>query len=615
MAYLVRNGARGYPDTGVASATIHVYETGTTTHATGLVDLDGNAIDNTAGFAVPSDDFWGFSPADYEKYDVYWEEEDKYLVKNAVLRDLSLDVSFESPMTGPITIPEVSAKASFTPAIPNFNGTLTGEKWRIGSQMHIHVRGVASGAVSGSLILTLPDSLGVDTTVFSPTSYAVPVGQLSIRDVSSAIKYQGVVALNGPDSVVLYCYYDSGDKEQVTAFDASTPVALESGDLLDVVCIVPISGWDNQKTVNVGVASADDVIAHMVASYPEFIVNLGGESAPSQATIDALVAAGVKEENILWTQTVFSSPSSSVSSSPSASASGSGTPSSSPSASISNSPSASESASESSSPSESASGTPSSSLSASESSSPSSSESSSPSSSESASESSSPSVSESSSPSSSPSASESASPSSSPSGTLATGSYSETPTTAVQRYIAVETASWDVAWQNSSTSSGFTGGGTSIITSWAGLDYLCARHMVAFDLSSAVTGDIPQGATVDTGTAVFNFNVSSLNSRNSATAVLLRATGTSNMNQYTAGSCGTVAIPTTGSRSITLNSTGIAHINNELAKAPASRGTIYFCLAEYNFDGAVDGSGTDPYPSNDIRISATMGALTFDWTE
>lgn len=87
MAYIVKKGASGFPSSG---ATIHVHLAGTATHATGLTDLAGNAIDNTSGFVVPTDantGFWGFEPATREKLDVWWVEGNKYLVEDAILKD------------------------------------------------------------------------------------------------------------------------------------------------------------------------------------------------------------------------------------------------------------------------------------------------------------------------------------------------------------------------------------------------------------------------------------------------------------------------------------------------------------------------------------------------
>ncbi|MBW2637768.1 MAG: hypothetical protein JRC86_09655, partial [Deltaproteobacteria bacterium] len=82
MSFIARNGAYGFPTTG---ATIHIYDQGTTTHATGLVDLDGNAL--SSPFFLPADTFWGFTPSDFAEYDVLWEDVTKYLVQKGVFKD------------------------------------------------------------------------------------------------------------------------------------------------------------------------------------------------------------------------------------------------------------------------------------------------------------------------------------------------------------------------------------------------------------------------------------------------------------------------------------------------------------------------------------------------
>ncbi len=84
MAFIAKNGAQGFPSTG---DTVHVYETGTTTHVTGLVDLDGNALDNTAGFVLTSAEFWGFTPPNRDQVDVYWADDASYIVKKGIFRD------------------------------------------------------------------------------------------------------------------------------------------------------------------------------------------------------------------------------------------------------------------------------------------------------------------------------------------------------------------------------------------------------------------------------------------------------------------------------------------------------------------------------------------------
>ena len=85
MAYIARKGAVGYPNEG---ATVNVYLAGTTNHATGLTNLDGGSI--TSPYTIPVDantEFWGFEPSDRSKLDIKWTEGNKYLVRNAILKD------------------------------------------------------------------------------------------------------------------------------------------------------------------------------------------------------------------------------------------------------------------------------------------------------------------------------------------------------------------------------------------------------------------------------------------------------------------------------------------------------------------------------------------------
>ena len=80
MAFIARTAAYGMPNTG---DTIHVYNTGTTVHVSGLADLDGNPLSNP--FTVPVADFWGFEPPHNDQVDLWWVEGDRFVVAKARL--------------------------------------------------------------------------------------------------------------------------------------------------------------------------------------------------------------------------------------------------------------------------------------------------------------------------------------------------------------------------------------------------------------------------------------------------------------------------------------------------------------------------------------------------
>lgn len=82
MAFIARVGATSFPTEGDS---VSVYETGTTTLVTDIVDLDGVALTNP--ITIPADGFWGFTPATRERLDVYWLEGDRNLVEKAILKD------------------------------------------------------------------------------------------------------------------------------------------------------------------------------------------------------------------------------------------------------------------------------------------------------------------------------------------------------------------------------------------------------------------------------------------------------------------------------------------------------------------------------------------------
>lgn len=141
-----------------------------------------------------------------------------------------------------------SEKESFTPSIPAFAGTLTGQKWRIGNLLYMEIKGVASGAASGPVVLTLPDSLQIDSTVSGASLQDVIWGKGGLFDGGS---YFDVNArYDTATTIKFWTMYAGGTAVTVNNFDATTPSVLTSGDILTMRLIVPISGWDVMTAIS-----------------------------------------------------------------------------------------------------------------------------------------------------------------------------------------------------------------------------------------------------------------------------------------------------------------------------------------------------------------------------
>lgn len=139
---------------------------------------------------------------------------------------------------GPIT----SEKASFTPVIGGWtsNVTWSGQRWRKGNLLYLQVHGDLTGAPSGNLSLTLPDSLAIDDAVLD-TDVMQKLGEAVMRDTGTTT-YVGPVMTQ--TDTTLRVYYYPATTDTISSISATHPFTWANTDKIDLNICVPIKTWN-----------------------------------------------------------------------------------------------------------------------------------------------------------------------------------------------------------------------------------------------------------------------------------------------------------------------------------------------------------------------------------
>jgi hypothetical protein len=178
-----------------------------------------------------------------------------------------------STMTGAVDVPMVSPKESFTPAFAGMtNITWTGQKSRVGNLLCLEMRGVLTGTPVGTdLTLTLPDSLSFDNAVSDSSSFNSGI-------VADVVFSDEIVDATRRGSLMV----TSATTLQVTtgtipiAVTDAVPFTWAVDDEIYIYCLIPILGWDAQRTINIGAIPA---LFMGVASAASYALTTGSDQA------------------------------------------------------------------------------------------------------------------------------------------------------------------------------------------------------------------------------------------------------------------------------------------------------------------------------------------------
>ncbi len=233
---------------------VYVYDVDTDTLITPRVkDITGYDKDNNGSVQFISD----FSPADNSS------ENYRLIFHIADASSNAWDLYFDNIKVGPdqvVTSAVVTAWESFTPSFTNMTGTLTyAIKRRVGENMEVNLR-YTGATSSGTVSMTIPDSLTVSETL-------TQLGSMKV-DAAFGTQAGGVPAhMYRSNSTTATAFINAG-----TAGSSAREL---SSDTIAVLLSIPIAEWAGTGTVNLG---ANDV---------EYAFNTGTETAAGASnTVD-----------------------------------------------------------------------------------------------------------------------------------------------------------------------------------------------------------------------------------------------------------------------------------------------------------------------------------------
>lgn len=163
---------------------------------------------------------------------------------------MDYDDFYVGPQTAPIGA-VVTDWVAYTPANTNSwstNTTYAGQWRRVGGDMEIQGRIILSGAVSGSALINLPSGYSIDTTRFSQGTVAfnfgIPLGIWGASNSGASINANGSIVYQGNNAGYLL-YQDATSGNTSTSVTGTAPMTWTSGDNLNVMFKVPITGWSS----------------------------------------------------------------------------------------------------------------------------------------------------------------------------------------------------------------------------------------------------------------------------------------------------------------------------------------------------------------------------------
>ena len=180
---------------------------------------------------------------------------------------------------------------NFTPVFTNLPTSSTTGRWRrIGDTAEVQLRGVASGAATGTIRVDIPPNLTIDTTKIVESSFNNVLGDVTGNDATGNV-WTGNVGYNSTTSVVFY------SNNSASVWNATAPFTWATSDVLDANFRAPIAEWAGspasfgennvEYAYNTSTSSSDDLTS--------FAYGQGGGLIPS---ITATASTAVVEKRV-----------------------------------------------------------------------------------------------------------------------------------------------------------------------------------------------------------------------------------------------------------------------------------------------------------------------------
>lgn len=174
----------------------------------------------------------------------------------------------------PVVQAVISEWASYTPT-GNFSTstTYTGRWRRVGSVMQVRARLSFSGTPNTTdCTITLPSGYTIDSANLLAVGRD-SLGIATLRDASAGFDYgTGLVVYNSSTSIAVLTAVTTGNG-QVTSITQAVPVAIASGDQINVFFEVPIAEWAGSANVAYGAGLATSVKSGLLPSLSSALDN------------------------------------------------------------------------------------------------------------------------------------------------------------------------------------------------------------------------------------------------------------------------------------------------------------------------------------------------------
>lgn len=225
---------------------VYIYDVDSSTLITPRVtEITGYDKDNTGSIKFVTD----YTPVDVTSTNY------RLIVHIANATAAPFDLYFDNVVVGPESITTGAIVTEWEAFTPTWVGitNITSEKWsyrRVGSNMEITGDTKMSGAVTGIIDITIPNSLTIDATNIDTASESYTfAGEVGALDSGTAF-YDGKAGYS-TSTKIRFQYNTSA-----SSFNATTPFTWTNTDIFSASISVPIAEWAGSGTTNLG---ANDV--------------------------------------------------------------------------------------------------------------------------------------------------------------------------------------------------------------------------------------------------------------------------------------------------------------------------------------------------------------------